>query len=472
VIKTLSLALVAVGCIVAAGFAFRKSSESSETRDFLTHQVQKGRLEVKVSADGTLESSANIEIKCNVKGGSTVLWVIETGTTVQPNDVLVELDRSDIEDKVLQQKIEYEKALANKLISESDVAVARTSIHEYLEGTYKEEHATIEKDIFDAEQAVRKAELSHQSAMRLTAKGTLRPVQLDGEAFSLESARKDLELKQNKLSALEKYTREKMVQELESALKAAQAKLAADEAALELEQQRLAREKQQLENCTIKSTGSGLVIFPSAAAWKDTPDIEEGATVREQQTLLMIPDLSKMQVKVGIHESKVERLKKGMSASVQLQGNSLNGQVESIAEVTRPAGWWTGNMVKYDTIIKLDPREGLKPGMSAIVEIVLAQYDNVITAPVASIVEANSTSYCWVSTAKGVERRHVVLGDTNDEFTIIKSGLTEGEAIVLSPLSSIEDAQRLVAQNDAKAAKVAAPAAEAKGSATVTGNDS
>ena len=54
----------------------------------------------------------------------------------------------------------------------------------------------------------------------------------------------------------------------------------------------------------IKADASGMVIHPSAAEWKTAPDIEQGANVREDQTLLVIPDLEKMQVKVGIHESK------------------------------------------------------------------------------------------------------------------------------------------------------------------------
>ncbi len=409
--------------------------------EILTHRVSRGDLDVTVTEDGTLESSSNIEIKCKVKGGSTVIWVIETGTTVEAGDVLVELDTSQIEDNVTQKKISYENALANKIISESDVAVAKTSITEYLEGTYQEERSTIEKEIFDAEEAVRNARLSYESATRLAAKGIVRSLQLEGEQFAVESARKELELKKKRLEALEKYTKQKMLQELRSALSAAEARLAADESALALEKQRLEREKEQLENCTICSTGAGLVIFPSAAAWKETPDIEEGATVREQQTLLMIPDLNQMQVKVGIHESKVDRLKLGMRARVQLQDMTLEGEVSEIAEVTRPAGWWTGNLVKYDTIIKLAPQPGLKPGMSAIVDVVLADYQDVLTLPVACIVESPEGFLCWVKTADSVKKRKIELGDTNDEFTIISGGLQEGEEVVLNPLAFIDEAQ-------------------------------
>ncbi len=462
------IAIVLVAAVGAAAPFISKTMQTEDQSNLLTHRVTKGGLAVTVTEQGTLESSSNIEIKCNVKGGSTVIWVIETGTTVEEGDILVELDTSTIEDNVTQKRISYENALANKIISESDVAVAETSITEYLEGTFKEEKSTIEKEIFDAQQAVRAAQLKFESATRLAAKGMVRDLQLESEKFAVESARKELELKQTKLHALEKYTKAKMLQELTSALDAAKARLAADESALQLEKQRLEREKEQLANCTIRSTGSGLVIFPSAAAWKETPDIEEGATVREQQTLLMIPDLNAMQVKVGVHESKVDRLSLGMKARVQLQDTTLDGEVAEIAEVTRPAGWWTGNLVKYDTIIKLPQHPGLKPGMSATVDVILAEYQDVLTIPVAAIIESPEGFLCWVKSDQGVNKRLIEVGDTNDEFTIVESGLSDGEEVVLNPLAFIDEAQmqaiRLKEQEKAEEAASAKPAGEGSAS--------
>jgi RND family efflux transporter MFP subunit len=376
-----------------------------------------------------------------------VLWVIETGTMVKPGDELVKLDQSQIEDKILQQKIVYENALANKITAESDVAVAKTSVTEYLEGTYQEEKSKVEKEIFEAEQALRKAELSLQSALRLTAKGVVKDLQLEGEQFAVDSARKDLELKKTRLESLEKYNKVKTLQELQSKLRAAEAKLASFEASLSLEDARLEREKKQLENCVIRADTDGMVIFPSMAAWKDTPDIAEGAVVREQQTLLMIPDVTQMQVKVGIHESKVDRLKVGMKAKVQLQELVLEGEVSEIAEVTRPAGWWTGNLVKYDTIIKLPLNTSLKPGMSAIVDIVLAEHKGVLTLPVAAIIQgAEGTYYCWTQSTEGVRKRAIRVGDTNDQFTVVLDGVSEGDDVILNPLSFIEEAQEIALQ--------------------------
>ncbi|QEF99869.1 hypothetical protein Mal15_39360 [Stieleria maiorica] len=86
--------------------------------------------------------------------------------------------------------------MANTITAESDVAVAEKSITEYLEGTFVEERGTIEKEIFDAEQALKQAELSYESNLRMAAKGLIKPLRLQGEKFAVESARKALELKQ------------------------------------------------------------------------------------------------------------------------------------------------------------------------------------------------------------------------------------------------------------------------------------
>jgi len=286
--------------VLAAVTPFVSSSLSTEEEGpRITHKIQRGELSVTVTENGTVESSNNKEIKCFVKGGSTVLWVIETGTIVQPGDEVVRLDDSLIEENITRQKIAVERAIANQIIAKSEVDVAVTNIEEYKNGTYLEERSAIEKEIFDAKERVKKAQLAYESAERMASKGMFGTLQLEGERFAVDSAGKDLEMKEQRLATLETYKQKKTLQGLESALAAAKARLAAEDASLELEMDRLERDKEQLKNCVIRADAAGMVIFPSAAEWKETPDIEEGAVVREQQTLLMIPDVSKMQVKVG-----------------------------------------------------------------------------------------------------------------------------------------------------------------------------
>ena len=98
-------------------------------------------------------------------------------------------------------------------------------------------------------------------------------------------------------------------------------------------------------------------------------------------------------------------------------------------------------MVKYDTIIELPSVDGLKPGMSAEVEVIMDRHEDVLTIPVAAVVETTEGDFCWVKTAEGAKRRSLKLGDTNDAFIVVKAGLKEGDEVVLDPLASIEEAQ-------------------------------
>ena len=177
------------------------------------------------------------------------------------------------------------------------------------------------------------------------------------------------------------------------------------------------------------------MIHPTAEPWKYTPAIEVGATVYMGQTMLLMPDLSQMQVKVGIPEAIVHRIQPGLDARITLRGETLDGQVSSVASVTAPTSKWTGNIVTYDTIIKLPSGKGLKPGMSAEVEVIIARYNDVLTIPVAAVVGTTGTTYCWVKTSDGPQRRALELGDTNDVYTVVKGGVNEGDEVFLNPVA-------------------------------------
>ena len=100
-------------------------------------------------------------------------------------------------------------------------------------------------------------------------------------------------------------------------------------------------------------------------------------------------------------------------------------------------------MVKYDTIITLPSISGLKPGMSAEVEIILERHVDVLIIPVTAVVETAQGAFCWVQTAEGTKRRSLELGDSNDNLAEVRTGLQPGEEIVLDVLASVEEAQTL-----------------------------
>ncbi len=435
------LAIVAVTVLAIAATFVPGTMSPQKPRPQLTHTITRGDLAVSIIEQGTLESSNNTEIKCKVRGYSTVIWVIEGGTVVQAGDELVRLDTKRIEDAVSQQTTEFHTSAATLAQSKAEVARAEIAIPAYLEGSYQTQLKSLERGFTIAKTNLETAQKMLAHSQSLFKRGHVTELEVQGNAFTVTQAELELKVVQTEIEVLKKYTREMQLETLNGNLKAAKSKLQADEAGLAMDEARLARAKRELEDCVIKADRSGLVIYPSAAEWKDTPDITEGATVRKDQVLLLMPDLSQMQVKVGIHESVIDRVKPGQAARITLPDRTLDGAVSSVSPVTRPAGWWTGNVVKYDTIIKLPSEEGLKPGMSAEVEVILDRYVDVLTIPVAAVVETPEGDFCWVQTAEEVVRRPLQLGDSNESFIVVKAGLREGETVVLNALALLDEAK-------------------------------
>ena len=81
--------------------------------------------------------------------------------------------------------------------------------------------------------------------------------------------------------------------------------------------------------------------------------------------------------------------------------------------------------------------------MSAEVEIILDRHVDVLTIPVTAVVETSQGAFCWIQTAEGTKRRSLELGDHNENFTQVRTGLQLGDEVVLDALASVEEAQSL-----------------------------
>ncbi|HIE99268.1 MAG TPA: HlyD family efflux transporter periplasmic adaptor subunit [Fuerstia sp.] len=407
----------------------------------LVHTITRGDLPVTLTEQGTLESSDNTKIKCKVRGNSTINWVIESGTKVEAGDELIRLENKQIEE-YLHERTKFAHLSRDSAITfRAQATSAGLALSVYREGTYRTELMTLEKDEAIAEANLRSTQnlLGHA---RLMAKSEyVSELDLEEREFAVRVAKTDLEIWKTKINVLKQFTRDEQLVTLKGNWEAAKAAANGHEEVLTMDEERIALARKEMQRCVIKAERSGIVIYPGSDQWKDAPDITEGATVHNDQVLLLMPDLSRMQVKVGIHESMIDRVRPGMPATVTLHGKTLTGKVSSVASTAQPAGWWTGNMVKYDAIIQLPSAEGLKPGMSAEVEVIMEQHDDVLTIPVAAVEETEEGYFCWVGTAEQAQRRSLQLGDSNSVFVLVEAGLQEGEQVVLNPTAFIEEAQ-------------------------------
>jgi HlyD family secretion protein len=232
---------------------------------------------------------------------------------------------------------------------------------------------------------------------------------------------------------------------LEQVLRNNEAKLAqveaikrAKEESLKKEEERMERYQTQLAKCKIYAPESGLVAYPSSRS----TEVREGVPAIYRQKLLTIPNLDSMQVETRIHESALDQVRIGQEVRVTIDAfpsASYKGTVKSVA-VLPEQNSWSGNDTKvYETIVTIDEKvEHLKPGMTAVAEILVDSISDVVTVPLHAVVQHDDQTYVLVRENEGLEPRPVDLGRASETRVSIHRGLLEGESIAINPQEFVD----------------------------------
>jgi multidrug efflux pump subunit AcrA (membrane-fusion protein) len=143
-----------------------------------------------------------------------------------------------------------------------------------------------------------------------------------------------------------------------------------------------------------------------------------------------------MEVLALLNESVVTDVRSGMRARVRVEGmpdQTMWGQVTKLGQF--PVSDWRVDARYFEGIVKLDaPIAGLKPGMTAQVELEMPEREDVLTVPSEAITTTDDgNDVCFVVQGDGLEKRPVKLGQVTESLSEVTAGLREGEQVVLNP---------------------------------------
>jgi len=222
-----------------------------------------------------------------------------------------------------------------------------------------------------------------------------------------------------------------------SQLAQAKAKLASAEAALGLRKERLEKVKKQLAACTIKAPSPGQVVYWSSTQRWVRVKIEQGAEIPRGYRIIDIPDTSKMKVEIKVHETWIDKIEPNQPAKITIAAfpdKVFTGKVLKKAPLADQKGSWEPDVKVYTTEVSIDgTHDFIKTGMTGKVEVTIDDLNDVLYVPIQSVVSTEEKTICYVSTNKKLEEREVVTGLFDDDFVEIKSGLNEGEKVLLNP---------------------------------------
>ena len=147
-----------------------------------------------------------------------------------------------------------------------------------------------------------------------------------------------------------------------------------------------------------------------------------------------LDDLSKLLVDVQVSEVDIDRIQPGQDAKLTfdaIPGKEYNGVVSEVS----PVGTNIQGIVEFFVVVELiDADQDIKPGMTAAVNIVADQLDDVVLVPNRAVRVIDGQRVVYVLRDGELDPVKISLGASSDTYSEVSDGeLRLGDTVVLNP---------------------------------------
>lgn len=390
------IAIVAVTVVAAALSLGGKSVAASDLR---MAQADCGNLDIMVPASGRVVAAVE-EIIISPVSTRIVKLFAQSGDTVAVGSPLLALDLTD-------QQTAHEKTLDRHRMQGSQLKQLRLS------------NSTMLSDL---------------------------SMQLDVKEMQVNALQTDLD-NERRLDSLGSGTGDR-VRQAETALKVARLELRQLRAKLANERlrARAAEQSEQLAVSTIekdlalsrRTLEQGRIAAPIGGVLTYMRT-DVGAQIGAGERVAVVSDLSKFRIQAEVAEGSSSRVAVGARVQVRMSGTSLTGTVTNITPQAR------GGLVTFAVRLDQPSHKALKPGLSAELYVAYGSKTSVVRLPRGNYFKGPGKY--WLFVADGAQTtlrlRSVTLGDSNDRWVEVESGLNAGERVVISDMSRFEGTKEL-----------------------------
>lgn len=464
----------AVLLVLALTIWFLTAFSGTTTDSTGFYDVRRGNMRVSITEGGTLRAAKEVIIVSELEGEASIIYIMPEGAIAEAGDLLVELDASDLEERLTERQIAYQNALSDYTEARENLAIKKSEmdseiklaelklefagvdLEKYKEGDWPQAEKTALNAITVAQMELKRAEERLVYTKKLEGKGYATRTELEADELDVTRSKLDLESAEEELRLLAEYDYPKQIRTLKSDLEQAEAALdrmisrasaelsqaeatlKAREATLNLDKSRLDKVTEQLKNTKIYAPQPGLVVYATARQGGDERPVEEGTSIRQRQEIIKLPDLSSMLVEVKVHESQISQVRVGQETVVTIDSipdRRFRGKVKRVAVLPdSQSRWLNPDLRVYSTEVLIeDDISDVNPGVSARAEILVNQLRDVVHVPIQAVTTSSGQRVVYRSTGgDGMEPVPVEIGLFNDAFVQIRSGLVEGDRVLIS----------------------------------------
>ena len=198
--------------------------------------------------------------------------------------------------------------------------------------------------------------------------------------------------------------------------------------------------QEAMNNYTVTSPISGTIIEKNAKA---------GDALTTGSDLCTIYDLSYLEMTLNVDELQVSDVSVGQSVQVTADAVLDKTYTGTVTRVSMK-GSSNGGTTTYPVTVRIDETEGLRPGMNANAEIVVAEAKNTLAVPNAAVVRGGyvlvtkdspsaANADPDMTAPDGYVYVAVKTGVSDDDYTQIVSGITGNDTVAYDPSSVSDD---------------------------------
>jgi HlyD family secretion protein len=332
-----------------------------------------------------------------IYGKAKIVDLEEEGTIVEKGDFIAQFDTSNVARKLKETKAELEIAKADyeKLLVEQRSAIERLE------------------------------------AQLETAKAALRLAVVDTQSVQFESPVK------RKISHIEFTLKKLEVEKLERKIKRTREiqkeDLLIQKAKIDKSRRAIETAKITIDNFTILANADGMIEYRRKR--REDRKISIGDEVYPWESIVGLPDLSRMKVISSVNEADIGKVNIGQNASVRLDAFpkvDFQGIITFISKTCRSKER-DSNIKIFDVEILLEKSDPiLRPGMTVSCEIAIAELEDVFHVPLIFIQEEKDGYYVYVKRGMKQKRIAVELGPRNAKRVVIYGAVKDNDKLILS----------------------------------------
>ena len=394
--------LVVVAAVTIGVSRLKPAAPGVDRRTLWLDKVKRGPMLREVRGVGTLVSEDILWVPA-VVSGRVVRILVEPGTPVEPNTVLLELHNPELELELFNAESEWKAALARQTVQKAQ-----------LQGQLLQTEASVA----GLQANYDEAKLQTQVDEKEYENDLISEQQITLSRARVEQRKKVLEINQR---CLEMFRKENLP-----------AQLAETEAAVLKAESLYRLKKTQVESLHVRSGAAGILAqIPNK--------IEPGQSVSASTIVAKITNPKRLKAQLKVPEAQARDVTVGLAAEVDTHHGTVLGKVSRIDPTVMD-----GN-VTVDVSLGSALPQGARPDLSVVGTITIEKLDDVLNVgrPVFASSEGPSELFKVVEDGRFAVRSRVQFGRTSVSTIEVVEGLDVGDEIILSDMSQWDGCDRI-----------------------------